>query len=633
MNLFPENSIKNWVRMLPLLAVVSTSTILTFIFIYQAKENHKDDLKEIKQTYINNAKLIAKDRIINIIKSIENIQQESSSKKISQHKIQNFIQNFRFQGNNYIFILDSNGIVITHIKQSFIGNSLWNRKKDGKFYVQDIIRTGLKKGGGYILYEGSINPKTRLPALKISYVTKIANLDWVIGTGVYLENIHMIFKEKELLLKNKLREYILNNIYITILITLICIYLIYLPSNNVSRILERYKTLLLRKNKILEERIKQRTKEQDTLLSLFDQADTVLFKWEHSSNQLLYVSKSIIRITGYLEQDFLSESIKYIDCIHKDDMKDYKKQYHVAIERNLQFYERKPYRIITKEAQIKWIHDYTLFVRNSIGEITNSVGYITDITLLIDHDRNVAHQTKMASLGEMIGHISHQWRQPLSTITTAASGLKMHKELDIMDDETFFHSIDGIMRNSQYLSETIDYFTNYIKKNQEHSLFELNTAIESNLQLIEANIKINNITIISNIHGDVKIYGNVHELIQVTMNIINNAIDILKNKENARLISLSTKISSDLVHISIKDNAGGIPTEIINKIFDPYFTTKHQSQGTGLGLYMSHNIINNMNGQLLVENVNYIHESKHYEGAQFTIVLPIGTQKDSEILY
>ncbi|NQY94592.1 MAG: cache domain-containing protein [Campylobacteraceae bacterium] len=620
MNIFAQASLRNWIRLLPLIAVIITAIIFTSYFTYQTKTHHSKELKELKALILNNAKMLAKDRVYIVIEMIKSIQKKNLDKslEIQKQEIQNFLQNFRFSNNNYVRVLDTKGKVITHILPSYIGKVLWDEQVNGIFYIQEFVQAGLQKNGSFLTYK---NSKDLIE--KVSLVTKLEGLDWVIGVDVYLADINSIFKENILFLDKDINDFIFNNVFITLIITLVCIIFIYLPSNNISEVMERYKGLLLRKNKLLENKIKVKAEEQETLLSLFDYADAVLFKWKYDVDNLTYISKSIVNITGYQEEDFLNKKIKYLECIHKNDFDEYRRQYIEAIQSNKHYYESKPYRIITKDKQVKWIHDYKLFVRNKEGLITNFVGYITDITLVKEYDLAVANQSKMASLGEMIGNISHQWRQPLAAITAAASGMKIHKEYNILDEEMFNHAIDGIMRNSKYLSETINYFSNYATHNKKLELFGINEVIDNNLHLIEANIKMNHIEVINNTQSELQTYGNTHELLQVTMNVINNAIDVLKDKDYKRLIFIETNLIENYLQIVIRDNAGGIPNEILSKIFEPYFTTKHKSFGTGLGLYMSHNIIKNMRGNILVQNVEYTYHDTEYKGAQFTINLPV----------
>ncbi|MCK5111826.1 MAG: sensor histidine kinase [Arcobacteraceae bacterium] len=232
---------------------------------------------------------------------------------------------------------------------------------------------------------------------------------------------------------------------------------------------------------------------------------------------------------------------------------------------------------------------------------------------------------KMAAMGEMIGNIAHQWRQPLSVISIGATGLKLQKELGTLTDKFFFKTCDMINDNAQYLSKTIDDFRNFIKGDRKIENFDLKDDIDSFLHLIEASINNHNINLILELQKDIRITGYPNELIQCFINIFNNSKDILKElDEEDRLIFITTYTNNDKIFIKFKDSGGGIPDKVLSKIFDPYFTTKHQAQGTGLGLHMTYTlIVDGMNGNIEARNNSYEYNGKSYTGAEFTITLPI----------
>ncbi len=231
---------------------------------------------------------------------------------------------------------------------------------------------------------------------------------------------------------------------------------------------------------------------------------------------------------------------------------------------------------------------------------------------------------KMASMGEMVGNIAHQWRQPLSVISLGVTSMKMQKELGILDNETFIKTCNNINKNAQYLSRTIDDFKNYLKGDRELVTYNLKNCIEDFLLLVNSSIKNHHIQIISDLKDNIEVTGYPNELSQSLINIFNNSKDVLKeiNEEN-RYIFISTNIEDDKVTIDIKDNGGGIPDDIKEKIFEPYFTTKHQSQGTGLGLHMTYIlIVEGLKGKIDVSNIEYLYDGRKYKGAKFTIVIP-----------
>ena len=238
-------------------------------------------------------------------------------------------------------------------------------------------------------------------------------------------------------------------------------------------------------------------------------------------------------------------------------------------------------------------------------------------------DKILAEQAKMAAMGEMIGNIAHQWRQPLSVISTSATGMIMQKEYNIFDEDKLVETCNIINDNSQYLSRTIDDFKNFIKGERNRTIFNLKDDIESFLHLVESSIKANQIEIILDLQEDIKIDGYENELTQCFINIFNNAKDVLKEKNSEKkLIFISTYKEQDEVFIKIKDNAGGISKDILPHVFEPYFTTKHKSQGTGLGLHITYNlIVDGMEGNIQVANKIYSYKNKKYEGAEFIITL------------
>ena len=236
---------------------------------------------------------------------------------------------------------------------------------------------------------------------------------------------------------------------------------------------------------------------------------------------------------------------------------------------------------------------------------------------------------KLASMGEMISNIAHQWRQPLSIISTVSTGIKLQKELNILTDEELLKNMDLINKNAQYLSETIDDFKNFIKGDRKIQLYNLNDTINQFLHIVDSSIKNSNITIILDLDKSIFILGYPNELIQCFINIFNNSKDAFSEiKQTHPLFFIETKEENGLAIISIKDNGGGIPENIISKIYDPYFTTKHKSQGTGLGLNMTYKLITqSAQGKIDATNVTYEFENSIYKGVEFKITLEIEKNK------
>lgn len=235
------------------------------------------------------------------------------------------------------------------------------------------------------------------------------------------------------------------------------------------------------------------------------------------------------------------------------------------------------------------------------------------------HEKYIFEQDKQAQMGDMIANIAHQWRQPLSAISSNASSILVQEKLGITKSEELVSTMEQIIKNTQFLSETINTFRNFIKEDNEKKDVIIQERLDLVLEIISTTLNDCNIKLINNIDYSKPIQKNITtgELSQVILNLINNAKDILLDKKIKNpWVKIECSCINENIVISIEDNAGGIKEDIINKVFDPYFTTKHQSQGTGIGLYMSRNIIeDHLQGKLYVKNSQ--------NGAMFFIKIPL----------
>ncbi|MEA2018615.1 MAG: PAS domain S-box protein [Campylobacterota bacterium] len=228
-------------------------------------------------------------------------------------------------------------------------------------------------------------------------------------------------------------------------------------------------------------------------------------------------------------------------------------------------------------------------------------------------------QNKLASAGEMIANIAHQWRQPLGIISTLASSIRIHIEYDTLDIENLPNDMDKIVQSTEYLSNIIDIFRNFLSNEKVLKDIMLQNEIKLSIEMVNIALKDSHITMKSDITNIEPLY--IHsvsgELIEVIINIINNAKDaLLENKINNPWVKIELiKIDNEAI-ITIEDNGGGIPEEIMYNIFDSYFTTKKHNNGTGIGLHMSKKIITeSLKGTLSVKNTE--------NGAKFFIELPL----------
>ncbi len=284
---------------------------------------------------------------------------------------------------------------------------------------------------------------------------------------------------------------------------------------------------------------------------------------------------------------------------------------------------------ILEKKNVIYLHLIILILSFIIGIITyKKVLLIIEKELKVEKelyhkDKLLFEQSKMASMGEMIGNIAHQWRQPLNAISLTSNNLSFKCMMDDVDNKLFQKELGLIEGYAQYLSKTIDDFRNFIKGDRTKSIFILINTINNFKNLVDSSIKNNYLNVIFDIDKDIKINGYENELIQCLINIFNNAKDILVEKEiEDKFIFISTSVKDNKAIIKIKDNAGGIPKDILPKIFEPYFTTKHQSLGTGLGLHITYNlIVDGMNGTIEANNVKFKYNGNKYTGAEFVISL------------
>lgn len=229
-------------------------------------------------------------------------------------------------------------------------------------------------------------------------------------------------------------------------------------------------------------------------------------------------------------------------------------------------------------------------------------------------DRMLQHQSKLAELGDMIGNIAHQWRHPLTRLSLTLQNLKAYKNKGKMSDTMLDEALENSIYQIEFMSNTIDNFKNFYKKDVKKSEFKVHLVLENVLRIIGSVLEHNNIQLEINNADDLKFYGNKNEFSQVLMNLIINAKDAFENqKTQTPKIVIDIMEYNNKIRIDIGDNAGGIPKDIIDDIFNPYFTTKDE-KGTGIGLYLSKAIIEDkMKGKLTVKNSE--------EGAIFSIVI------------
>ena len=265
------------------------------------------------------------------------------------------------------------------------------------------------------------------------------------------------------------------------------------------------------------------------------------------------------------------------------------------------------------EATVKELYENKTLLLQHTDELQSTVRE------LHEKEHMLMHQGRLAAMGEMVHNIAHQWRQPLNTLGLLVQSLDFNYEIGEFNQEMLKKNTSDSMQLINHMSQTIDDFRNFFQPIKERDYFEVSGIIDSAIKLVEASFTNKNIILMRDFVSDAKVYGYPNEYAQVILNLLINAKDAFLKKQIVKpVIVISSDVTNGQSIVSVKDNAGGIPAEIINKIFEPYFTTKG-SQGTGIGLFMSKNIIEkSMEGTLTVINTS--------EGAQFTVSVATAKQ-------
>ncbi|MGB5866413.1 MAG: cache domain-containing protein [Arcobacteraceae bacterium] len=628
------------IKSLPIAIAIIFSCITTYLVVNNNIEKHQETIKNLKADFLKNQKTIIQKEVLRTVKQI-NYQKNLAEKKLKDdiktrvetvtkiiHNIYNenkdkteqeikklvndAIRPIRFnEGRGYFFIYAMNGINILHATTpEYEGKNLWNvRDQDGSYTIQELTNIAKMKKQGYFTWYWSkptVNGKLSKDMYKkIGYVQYISELDWFVGTGEYVVDFENNIKKELIKEIQEIRfgknGYIFMHQYDGLCLT-----------NIDTTQIGKYNINV------------QNDKGQFILKDIIDIAKkgSGFIEYEGVKNPFTKVAeKKLSYVVGMDDWQWQIGAGTYIDEINR-----------VVVEKELEFKEKlysSIISIIISSIILTLILIYIMLKLLTVIE-TEFAKYEKALS---DHiheshkkDKLLSEQAKLASMGEMIANIAHQWRQPLSVISTAATGMKMQKEFGCLPDHIFNNSCDAINNNAQYLSATIDDFKNFIKGNNKSISFDVSQTINSFLHLVESSIKTHNIEVILDLEENLIVKGHENEVTQCLMNIFNNSKDALHdNKIKHKEFSISTKKDNEFFIIEIKDNAGGIPKDVLPKIFEPYFTTKHKSQGTGLGLHMTYNLITEgMKGTIVASTVAYKDKNnQNVKGALFTITLPI----------
>ena len=385
---------------------------------------------------------------------------------------------------------------------------------------------------------------------------------------------------------------------------------------------------MLYKMRKLKKEIKRREIAEKELRESKDQTELylktalVMILVLDTKGNIILINAKGCEILGYSEDELIGNN--WFEMFIPEDIRDRVKEVHqLCLEGKMDLVEHYENEIVRRDGVRRVISWHNAILKNSFGNITGTLSSGEDITVqkefqakLREQEEMMIAQSRWAAMGEMIAMIAHQWRQPIAAVAMAINNLKLDIELNKFDEKSCDLTYDEINHMLKHLSATIDDFRNYFKNNKELIETSLNSVVADMLKIIGKNLESDGISIYIEKASETKILSFHNELVQALLNIVTNAKDVLlaRKIENA-YIKIKTFDKDQKVYISICDNGGGISPDIMDKIFDPYFTTKGVTSGTGLGLYMSKIIIQkHLLGELKVENSN--------EGACFTISIP-----------
>jgi PAS domain S-box-containing protein len=357
--------------------------------------------------------------------------------------------------------------------------------------------------------------------------------------------------------------------------------------------------------------------------------------WVAPDKSLRYISPSCEQISGYTADDFYRDPKLILKIVHPEDVARYKNHMHEIQENG----QPMPidFRITTRDGQERWISHVCrpvvdrdgspLGQRASNRDITNRKRAEAELqeseqryrqlneTLeqrieqavdeLRQKDQLLLIQSREAVMGEMVGNIAHQWRQPLNTLGLIAQEMQLTYRMGEFSGDCVEINVKKILEIIRHMSNTIDDFRNFFRPGTEKEEFKVRVALEKSLSLLEASLTAQNIRTEVVTTDDPVIYGYPNEFSQVLLNILTNARDAFASGlVPDPLVVITVFNEAGKTVVTVADNAGGIPEEIIDKIFDPYFTTKGPEHGTGIGLFMCKTIIEkNMNGAISARNV------------------------------
>ena len=476
-------------------------------------------------------------------------------------------------------------------------------------------------GEGFLSYD-YLMPNQDKISKKMSYFYLNTNKNWVLGTGFYFDDLEKDLKTYQEKIDKQSSESINIALLIAFFATLVISFILFIISSKISNIIKVYSQDLKKSSTELQ-------KQKDVLETLFEKSSDGIVIHDRFG-KIINCNDVLLQILGFEEKENLigKNLLKTSPKNQYDNEKSIKKLNVIlasTVEKGFKSFE---WLFVKRNKEVIYCDINSTSINLEDKElIYSTVRDITERKELEEKTKNqqlmLAEESKKAAMGEMITMIAHQWRQPLNNVNLLTYFIRDNIENDKISKEQLVEISTDMKTQIEYLSKTIDDFTNFINPRKVLHEFFLEEAIDKTLNIVKGPLEKRDIKVVKNI-VNIKIDGIENEFMQVLLNLFNNAKDSLENKEGERFIFINAKKINNKLILTIKDNAGGIPKEILSRIFEPYFTTKHKQNGTGIGLYMSELIIKQYkNGSLIATNEHYYHDTKFYEGAMFTITFEL----------
>ncbi len=544
----------------------------------------------------------------------------------AQKRILEQFNDVNMKKNGYTFFMKLHNInggpkfatmILNPNRPDLIGKTLNDNVKDsnGNYYRKKYLKVLRENKSGFVKYYYK-KPYIDIQKPKMSYFALQQDWQWIIASGFYYDDLETEAQQMKHNLYLHSHNIIMKTIKWAIGFSLFVLIIAIFLASKINNTIQHY----IYEIEKLNYKLYGKTKQLKNSINII--TEHVVISKTDLKGKITEVSDAFCELSGYSREELIGKPHNIVR--HPDMPQSAFRDLWQTIQNNQTW--KGEVKNLRKDGSFYW------FIANISPNYDidgKKIGYMairTDITAKKqyekEHDRLIQAE-KLASMGELIGNIAHQWRQPLSVISTCASSIDLKHELGTLEDDDIPKNCNIINHNVQYLSKTIESFKEFVREDKVKVIFKVKNDVDNFLHIMQGSIKLNDIQVILNLDDTLEIMGYEHTLIQCFINIFDNAKDaFMANKIKHRLFFISSYKKDDKVYIILKDNAGGIPKDILTKIFEPYFTTKHQSQGTGLGLHTAYNIITNkMNGTIEADNEIYKYNDKEYIGAKFTIIL------------